>query len=136
MSPGRPPCIGSLHRRALRKRARNHTELAGRPSPSASCTPSQAHLRRLRRCRLRPRLVRVGAHLVVDRLRAHRADGPGDGVALLGVQHPLDLQLLAAALRLQGRRAHLGLLDHIGDGAVVLRVLVVPVSPVAAVLLR
>merc|ERR1719422_1329524 len=69
-------------------------------------------------------LVAVAAHLVVDLLSALSAHGPGHGVALLHILDGLPGQLDRGAGGLDVGGAHISLLDHIQDGAVVLGVLV------------
>ena len=69
-------------------------------------------------------LVAVAAHLVVDLLGALSADSPGHSVALLNILDGLPGQLHGGAGGLNVGGAHIGLLHHIQDGAVVLGVLI------------
>ena len=69
-------------------------------------------------------LVGVAAHLVVNLLGALAAHGPGDIVALLHILDRLPAQGDVNALGLNVGGAHISLLNHIEDAAVVLGVLV------------
>ena len=69
-------------------------------------------------------LVGVAAHLVVNLLGALSAHGPGDIVALLHILDRLPAQGDVNALGLNVGGAHISLLNHIEDAAVVLGVLV------------
>ena len=69
-------------------------------------------------------LVGVGADLVVNLLDGLSADGPGDVVALLLVDDALPGQLDGVADGLEGGGAHLGGLNNVLHGAVVLGVLI------------
>jgi len=69
-------------------------------------------------------LVGVGADLVVNLLDGLSADGTGDIIALLHLYDDLDGQVNIIALSDNGGGAHLGSLNNVDHGAVVLGVLI------------
>jgi hypothetical protein len=73
-------------------------------------------------------LVGVGAHLIVDLFDALSADSPGDGVALLNIDHILAGQLHRVAFSDKSGCTDLSSLNNILDRAVVLGVFITVVG--------
>jgi hypothetical protein len=84
----------------------------------------EGNLNSLGSCLLTLRLVRVGAHLIVNLLNALGTDSTGDCVALLNILNVLTGEFDWVAHSLKSRGANFSSLNYILDGAVVLGVLI------------